>query len=88
MDDDGNPATNFNLKEYANKKVTYWVGSFAMIFILLWLGKIKIDLTQFHPLIGSKISWSDLFYLAPGLGFEGLIFLIRWVRNYRKKFKD
>lgn len=84
LDDDNNPNTNFSFKEYMGIKWTYWVGSFAMIFILLWMGKIKIDLSQLDGIVG-KLTWNDLYYLAPGAGFEALIFGIRWIRNYFKK---
>lgn len=85
LDEDNNPNTNFSFKEYMAIKWTYWVGSFVMIFILLWMGKIKIDVSQLGDIIGTDLTWNDLYYLAPGAGFEAFIFGIRWIRNYFKK---
>lgn len=87
LDEDGNPQTNFSFSEYMGIKWTYWVGSFVMIFILLWMGKIQADFSHLDPTMGQHLKWNDLYYLAPGAGFEAFIFGVRWIRNYFKTKK-
>jgi len=85
LDEDGNPQTNFSFAIYAKAKRFIWAGSFVMIFILLIIGKMKIDISKLGDIVGTDLSWNDLYYLAPGIGFEAIIFGIRWIQKYFSK---
>lgn len=84
LEEDGDPNTNFHLKEFAKKKVYYWVGSFVCCFVLLWLGTKELALTPLAPLVGHDLGWSDLYYLGAGAAFEVIIFVSGKIKNALK----
>lgn len=85
LDEDGNPQTNFSIKDFSKKKYTYWIGSFVSIALLLWFGSQNMDLHPFEAITGEKLKWNDSFYLLSGVVFEAIIFGITVVHKYFKK---
>jgi hypothetical protein len=85
LEEDGDPSTNLHLKEYAYKKIYYWIGSFFTCLLLLWIGAKGLNLDPLEPLTGHKLGWSDLYYPGAGLAFEALIFLIIRIKTLIKK---
>jgi len=85
LDEDGNPQTNFSVKEFAKIKWAYWIGSFTTIFLLLWIGATKMNLHPFEVITGEKLSWNDSYYLLSGAVFEAIIFGVTLVNKYFKK---
>lgn len=89
-DGDGNPNTNFSYKQYAKDHVLIWGGSFVCIFVLLWIGARRLDISPFGDLMGVDTkAWHDLYILASGAVFEAVIFGVKKVRAFfKKKEKD
>lgn len=83
--EDGDPTTNFRLRDFAAEKKYTWIGSLACVFLLLWLGAQKLGLKPLAPILGHEIDWNDLYLLAAGPAFEIIIFLIGQVNRILKK---
>jgi hypothetical protein len=59
-----------------------------MMFVLIWVGALKVNINEFSSITGGSYSWNDLYYLLPGAGFEAVVFGVRWLRKYFKTKED
>jgi len=83
--EDGDPNTNFHIKEYAKDKYLQWITSLLVGFMLLWIGAKNLNLDPLAPLTGHALGWSDLYYLGAGVAFELIVFVVTKVKNIAKK---
>jgi len=84
---DNDPSTVFNFRTYSAEKKFTWVGSFACIFLFLWIRANQLNLDMLEPVMGHKLVWNDFLLLAPGAGFEMIIFLIWFIQRWIDKKK-
>lgn len=84
LEEDGDPNTNFHFKEYKQKKMWYWIGSFVCCLLLLWIGERQLSLEPLSEALNHKFNWNDLYYPASGAVFEVFMFLVLWVRKVLK----
>lgn len=82
--EDGDPNTNFHLKEYAKNKYLQWITSLFVGFTLLWIGAKQLNLDPLAPLTGHALGWSDLYYLGAGAAYELLVFLVVKIKKLAK----
>jgi len=74
-----------NLRAYARTHWETWVGSVACIALLLWVGYRQVSLDPFEVVVGTKLSWSDLYLLGSGFAWDAIIFAFKKGRNFFKK---
>lgn len=74
--------TAFPLKQYIGEHWDNWAASLVMVPVLLWLGYRQLDIIA-SPLDehASRITWSDLYYLASGFATEFVIRLIKKLKG-------
>lgn len=86
---DNDPSTVFNWGIYWREKIITWVGSVVMCPVLLWIGKMQLNLDPLGSLIGHQLEWNDLYLLGSGAAFEMLIFgIIQITRFFKKKSQE
>ena len=85
LEEDGDPSTNFYIRDYAKKKRFYWYGSFVTCCLALWIGHNNLNLDPLAPIIGHNLGWNDLYYIGAGAGFEMVIFIISKIKSITKK---
>lgn len=85
LDEDGDPQTNFTIKDFASKKWAMWIGSFASIFMLLWIGSAKLSLHPFEVITGEKMAWNDFYYLLSGAAWDAVLFGVTYIHKFFKK---
>lgn len=76
MHKDENEET-FNIRSYTKKTWDNWLASLFCIPILLWIGHEQLSL----DVEGSKIEWTDLYYVCSGFAVEA-------IKSAYKKWKN
>jgi len=82
------------LREYASTHYETWVGSFATIFLLLWIGYRKLSIAPFAPLFGleAQSTFQEFYVIAAGAAWDAFIFGFKLIKNYfgkkEKELKD
>lgn len=85
-DNDNDPTTSWNFKEYAKSNWPVWIGSLLCIAVVLWIGYRNLNINPIGDILGTDTKfWQDLYILGAGPLFQAFIYLVKKVKAFFRK---